>query len=105
MASLVDDNANGQIVNKALLSIDYSSTYIPIAPYFFMDKSESTLAPENQEMSDYLQEGDAGFKKPKVSSSLVLQLAASCLIPPNRRRRSVQLDDSQTLILMHLAFH
>jgi len=48
-------------VNKALLSIDYTST------------SSSTLKTsvlsnflENIESSDYLQRGDVGFKKPKV---------------------------------------
>jgi U4/U6.U5 tri-snRNP-associated protein 1 len=48
-------------VNRALLSIDYASTSLP-GPH----ASSLTGYPENIESSDYLQKGDAGFKKPKV---------------------------------------
>lgn len=48
-------------VNRALLSIDYTSTSLPR-----LHVSLLTGCPENIESSDYLQKGDAGFKKPKV---------------------------------------
>jgi U4/U6.U5 tri-snRNP-associated protein 1 len=48
-------------VNRALLSIDYTSTSLP-----GLHASSLTGCPENIESSDYLQKGDAGFKKPKV---------------------------------------
>ena len=48
-------------VNRALLSIDYTSTSLPS-----LHASSLTGCPENIESSDYLQKGDAGFKKPKV---------------------------------------
>lgn len=50
-------------VNRSLLSVDYASassarSEVPVL----------TRDLENIEISDYLQEGDVGFKKPKVSS-------------------------------------
>lgn len=51
-------------VNKLLLSVDYpsASTQHP--------KELVLIHPlENIEISDYLREGDVGFKKPKVSST------------------------------------
>lgn len=48
-------------VNRALLSIDYTSTS-PLSLHALL----LTGCPENIESSDYLQKGDAGFKKPKV---------------------------------------
>ena len=53
-------------VNKVLLSIDYASTsfFRPMIPLSLLIHLS-----ENQEMSDYMQEGNAGFKKPKVRIS------------------------------------
>jgi U4/U6.U5 tri-snRNP-associated protein 1 len=48
-------------VNRALLSIDYTSTSL-----LSQHVSSLTGCSENIESSDYLQKGDAGFKKPKV---------------------------------------
>ena len=49
-------------VNKSLLSIDYAS-----APEcFHLEFTTHRLAVENLETTDYLKEGDVGFKKPKV---------------------------------------
>jgi U4/U6.U5 tri-snRNP-associated protein 1 len=48
-------------VNRALLSIDYTSTSL-----LSLHALSLTGCPENIESSDYLQKGDAGFKKPKV---------------------------------------
>ena len=49
-------------VNKSLLSIDYDS-----APECFrLDLTTHRFAVENLETTDYLKEGDVGFKKPKV---------------------------------------
>jgi U4/U6.U5 tri-snRNP-associated protein 1 len=48
-------------VNKALLSIDYTST----SPSSLKISALSSFL-ENIESSDYVQRGDAGFKKPKV---------------------------------------
>ena len=50
-------------VNKALLSIDYTST----SPSSLKISALSSFL-ENIESSDYVQRGDAGFKKPKVQS-------------------------------------
>ncbi len=52
-------------VNKALLSIDYTST----SPSSLKTSALSSFL-ENIESSDYVQRGDAGFKKPKVRSFL-----------------------------------
>lgn len=51
-------------VNKSLLSVDYAST-----PTQYSRGLVLTHHIENIEISDYLQEGDVGFKKPKVSST------------------------------------
>jgi len=51
-------------VNKSLLSVDYASRSTQHS------KELALIQPlENIEISDYLQEGDVGFKKPKVSST------------------------------------
>jgi U4/U6.U5 tri-snRNP-associated protein 1 len=55
-------------VNKSLLSIDYASKFDPA-----FDRSLfSQHVAENLETTDYIQEGDIGFKKPKVSSGYLL---------------------------------
>jgi hypothetical protein len=51
-------------VNKSLLSIDYASPYDYTS---WQPKTYDYLSLENLDISDYLQEGDVGFKKPKVS--------------------------------------
>ncbi|KAH9994826.1 SART-1 family-domain-containing protein [Russula vinacea] len=48
-------------VNRALLSIDYTSTML-----LSLHEPLLTGSPENIESSDYLQKGDTGFKKPKT---------------------------------------
>lgn len=48
-------------INRALLSIDYTSAPLPS-----LHASSLTGYLENIETSDYVQKGDAGFKKPKV---------------------------------------
>jgi U4/U6.U5 tri-snRNP-associated protein 1 len=58
-------------INRALLSIDYTSTSLPS-----LHASSLTGCPENIQSSDYLQKGDAGFKKPKV---LYILSSPSCV--------------------------
>ncbi len=50
------------VVNKSLLSIDYSSKW----PKMCGTIIHASCLTENVEITDYLQEGDVGFKKPKV---------------------------------------
>lgn len=50
------------MVNKSLLSINYASTSVRPS---VTSTSTNPTPTENQEISDYLQEGDIGFKKPK----------------------------------------
>lgn len=49
-------------VNRSLLSIDYASKLCLCAGLH----SPLSIPLENIEASDYLQEGDIGFKKPKA---------------------------------------
>jgi hypothetical protein len=72
------------VVNKSLLSIDYASEYAFKTQYV-----DTHYAAENNEISDYLQEGDAGFKKPKVYPSFALPIFRRSLAC--RRRRSGHL--------------
>lgn len=60
-------------VNKALLTIDYSSE-----PESILSISRRSFATENLEISDYLQEGDMGFKKPKASLDFFHKLKYQC---------------------------
>lgn len=67
------DEAATVSVNKSLLSVDYASTSTQ-----YPKKPMLTHYIENIEVSDYLQEGDVGFKKPKVSS---IQLPIHTYLP------------------------
>ena len=63
-------------VNKSLLSINYISEYNP----HYCNDYPSIRCPENTESSDYLKEGDVGFKKPKVCFYRVLKFSTNHLI-------------------------
>lgn len=71
-----------RMLNRTLLSLDYTSEYLshhdfimfPLSKCFLTDLNlfpfftpSFTPSTENQEASDYLAEGDVGFKKSKVS--------------------------------------
>ena len=49
-------------VNKFLLTINYASMFVRSS---VASASSNPCSTENQEISDYLKEGDIGFKKPK----------------------------------------
>lgn len=67
-------------VNRSLLSVDYASASPGHSEVLFLTRNI-----ENIEISDYLQEGDVGFKKPKVSS---VQSPAPIYSPSVCRKRS-----------------
>ena len=56
-------------VNKSLLSIDYASKWNAEK---LSSQSLTVVITENIETTDYLKEGDIGFKKPKVGSAFRL---------------------------------
>jgi hypothetical protein len=60
--SKADEHSTTMAVNKSLLSVDYASAYHHVTCSFPL-----IFFVENQEISDYLKEGDVGFKKPKAS--------------------------------------
>jgi hypothetical protein len=60
------DEVTAVSVNKSLLSVDYASTLTRLMEVFALMRHT-----ENIEISDYLQEGEAGFKKPKVSLRVI----------------------------------
>ena len=77
-------------VNKALLSIDYLSLSIHLA----IDTSPNLCA-ENLDTSDYLQEGDAGFKKQKKKKRPARRVVESDIVPQEStdQQDGMQVDD------------
>lgn len=59
----IEQQEAAAVVNKSLLSVDYASTYFSL----FCQDLPNCFS-ENLEIFDYLKEGDAGFKKPKVNT-------------------------------------
>lgn len=80
-----DKEAAAASVNKSLLSIDYASQ-----SFILMEQPGAHIPLENLETLDYLQEGDVGFKKPKVRSRYC-PLMCQFLIRYFRQRRNVHL--------------
>ena len=73
-------------VNKALLSIDYTSMWSHQSLH--VRRIDSPFS-ENIESSDYLQKGDVGFKKPKVRFSSSYTFTSDS-VPLIRPRKSAQ---------------
>ena len=48
------------------------------------------VSAENVEMTDYVKEGDIGFKKPKVRCSISYMLLMLTLAPQNKKKRSAR---------------
>lgn len=69
MSQLKEAKKEGGItsVNKSLLSIDYASKYVLLVT---CNTHLSSLV-ENNELTDYMKEGDVGFKKLKVCSNIM----------------------------------
>lgn len=64
-------------LNKTLLTIDYASKYTLFTRRF---SPLTAFGTENLSTADYLQEGDVGFKKPKVNCSYSIGRAELTLI-------------------------
>jgi U4/U6.U5 tri-snRNP-associated protein 1 len=69
-------------VNRALLSIDYTSTSL-----LGLHELSLTGSSENIESSDYLQKGDSGFKKPKVRFFLLSPSRVSHPLQQTKKKR------------------
>lgn len=85
---------SGTLVNKSLLSIDYESKLVWPA----WRPSTLTIPAENIEMTDYVKEGDVGFKKPKVNLSVLRDgpHVHSVLYRPKRNAPTVGSQSSPT---------
>lgn len=83
------DEVTAVSVDKSLLSVDYASK-----PTQHSERLGLTLVTENIEISDYLQEGDVGFKKPKVGLVQLPVTTCSSYVTFFRRRNVITISVS-----------